>query len=149
MLLAVVLTLLSQTDAGIRSPDGGLPPVGLTCLPTWYAGKVKWSVDAGWGLQLDNGVFVAWDTGTTADANDPESEEIPDLAASTGSACHEGQVSLSPVLRAMGVPPEIGKGAVRLSVGRFTTEEEVDRAADMLIRFSRENTDNLQGTSAK
>jgi cysteine desulfurase len=58
---------------------------------------------------------------------------VPDVAASTGSACHEGQVKLSPVLAAMGVPPEVGRGAVRLSVGRFTTAEEVDRAADLLI----------------
>jgi cysteine desulfurase len=61
-------------------------------------------------------------------------QSVPEVAASTGSACHEGQVSLSPVLQAMGVPPEIGKGAVRLSVGRFTTEDEVDRAAEMLAR---------------
>jgi cysteine desulfurase len=61
-------------------------------------------------------------------------ERVPEIAASTGSACHEGQVSQSPVLCAMGVPPELGKGAVRLSVGRFTTEDEVDRAAAALIR---------------
>jgi len=60
-------------------------------------------------------------------------EKVPGVAASTGSACHEGKVSQSPVLCAMGVPPEVGKGAVRLSVGRFTTEEEVDRAAEMLV----------------
>lgn len=60
-------------------------------------------------------------------------QKIPGIAASTGSACHEGKISLSPVLAAMGVPPEIGQGAVRLTVGRFTTEEEVDRAAAMLI----------------
>ena len=60
-------------------------------------------------------------------------EKMPGIAASTGSACHEGKVSQSPVLCAMGVPPEVGKGAVRLSVGRFTTEEEVDRAAEMLV----------------
>lgn len=59
---------------------------------------------------------------------------VPEIAASTGSACHEGQVCLSPVLCAMGVRPELGSGAVRLTVGRFTTEEEVDRAADALIR---------------
>ena len=59
--------------------------------------------------------------------------KTPSVAASTGSACHEGIVKLSPVLRAMGVEPEIGKGAVRLSVGRFTTEEEIDRAAEALI----------------
>jgi cysteine desulfurase len=62
---------------------------------------------------------------------------VPGVAASTGSACHEGNVRLSPVLAAMGVPPEIGRGAVRLSVGRFTTEEEVDRAAEMLIRAAK------------
>ncbi len=60
--------------------------------------------------------------------------KVPEIAASTGSACHEGSITQSPVLCAMGVPPEIGQGAVRLSVGRFTTEVEIDRAADILIR---------------
>src|SRR5207248_3206327 len=41
---------------------------------------------------------------------------VPEVAASTGSACHEGSVVPSPVLCAMGVPPELGRGAVRLSV---------------------------------
>ncbi len=58
---------------------------------------------------------------------------VPGIAASTGSACHEGKVTQSAVLCAMGVPPEIGKGAVRLTVGRFTTEDEIDRAAELLI----------------
>jgi cysteine desulfurase len=58
-------------------------------------------------------------------------EKVPGVAASTGSACHEGLVTSSPVLCAMGVPPEQGRGAVRLSVGRFTTEEEVDRVAEL------------------
>jgi cysteine desulfurase len=61
-------------------------------------------------------------------------EKVPEIAASTGSACHEGRVCLSPVLRAMGVPPQLGQGAVRLSVGRFTTEEEIGRAAAALVR---------------
>src|SRR5579884_224971 len=60
-------------------------------------------------------------------------EKVPEIAASTGSACHEGKISLSPVLCAMGVPPNIGRGALRLTVGRFTTEEQVDRAAEILI----------------
>lgn len=59
---------------------------------------------------------------------------VPGIAASTGSACHEGKVRLSPVLAAMGVPPEIGCGALRLTVGRFTTEEQIGLAADMLIQ---------------
>jgi cysteine desulfurase len=61
-------------------------------------------------------------------------EKTPEVAASTGSACHAGHVTLSPVLKAMGVPSQLGRGAVRLSVGRFTTEEEVDRAAEALLR---------------
>src|SRR5207245_6973650 len=45
-------------------------------------------------------------------------QKVPEIAASTGSACHEGAVCLSPVLAAMGVPPALGRGAVRLSVRR-------------------------------
>jgi cysteine desulfurase len=47
------------------------------------------------------------------------------VAASTGSACHAGRTELSPVLEAMGVPPEVGMGAVRFSLGRATTAEEI------------------------
>lgn len=53
-------------------------------------------------------------------------EEIPEVAASTGSACHAGQVELSPVLEAMGVSPETGAGAIRFSLGRETTVKEID-----------------------
>lgn len=61
-------------------------------------------------------------------------DKTPEVAASTGSACHAGQVTLSPVLKAMGVAPALGRGAVRLSVGRYSTEEEIDRAAAALLR---------------
>jgi cysteine desulfurase len=43
-----------------------------------------------------------------------------------GSACHTGQITLSPVLKAMGVSPEVGMGAVRFSLGRMTTSDEID-----------------------
>ncbi|MEX0643261.1 MAG: cysteine desulfurase family protein [Pirellulales bacterium] len=56
----------------------------------------------------------------------------PELCASTGSACHSGSTSLSSTLAAMGVAAAEGAGCVRLSVGRFTQEEEIDRAADWL-----------------
>jgi cysteine desulfurase len=62
---------------------------------------------------------------------------IPEIAASTGSACHDGSVSISPVLAAMKVDPRVAGGAVRLSVGRHTTQAEVDRAADLLIKRAR------------
>jgi cysteine desulfurase len=48
------------------------------------------------------------------------------VAASTGSACHAGRVELSPVLRAMGVAPEVGAGAIRFSLGRTTSRDEID-----------------------
>ena len=55
------------------------------------------------------------------------------MAASTGSACHAGRVELSPVLAAMGVPPEVGMGAVRFSLGRATTTDEI---AEVIERLS-------------
>jgi cysteine desulfurase len=61
-------------------------------------------------------------------------EGAPELAASTGSACHEGQESASAVILAMGVPPPEALGSVRLTLGRGTTEEEVVRASEALTR---------------
>ena len=59
---------------------------------------------------------------------------LPGVAASTGSACHAGSVTLSPVLAAMGVPPEEGMGAVRFSLGRTTTWEELEVVLRLLRR---------------
>ncbi len=56
----------------------------------------------------------------------------PSVAASTGSACHEGGESPSAVLLAMDLAPEDALGAVRLSLGRSTDERAIDRAADAL-----------------
>ena len=53
------------------------------------------------------------------------------VAASTGSACHSGRPELSPVLAAMGVPESIGLGAVRFSLGRSTTREEIDEVLNL------------------
>ncbi len=58
---------------------------------------------------------------------------LPELCASTGSACHSGSEHLSPTLAAIGLEPEVARGTIRLSVGWYTTEEEVDRAASMLL----------------
>ncbi len=58
--------------------------------------------------------------------------ESPAIAASTGSACHSGSEEPSPVLSAMGVPHDRALGAIRLSLGRWTTAADVDRAADVL-----------------
>jgi len=53
--------------------------------------------------------------------------DLDGIAASSGSACSSGKVTASRVVKAMGVAPELGIGAVRLSLGRDTTETEIDR----------------------
>jgi cysteine desulfurase len=55
------------------------------------------------------------------------------ICASTGSACHSGATCISATLAAMGVNEPTARGTVRLSVGWYTDEAEVDRAADMLL----------------
>ena len=57
------------------------------------------------------------------------------LAASAGAACHSGGAAVSSVLAAMGVPAEVALSTLRLSVGRHTTREEVDRAAALIIEY--------------
>jgi len=54
------------------------------------------------------------------------------LAASAGAACHGTSVEVSKTLRAMGVPLEWARGTIRLSTGKYTTDEEVDRAIDII-----------------
>ncbi len=58
----------------------------------------------------------------------------PEIASSTGSACHEGSTDPSPVLMAMGLSRERALGALRLTLGRWSTNEEVERAARLLAR---------------
>jgi cysteine desulfurase len=57
---------------------------------------------------------------------------LPDLAVSSGSACTSSHPEVSPVLLAMGVRPELAKASLRLSLGRFSTENEVERAAQRI-----------------
>jgi cysteine desulfurase len=54
--------------------------------------------------------------------------ELKNVAASAGAACHSDKVEVSSVLEAMQVPLEYAMGTIRLSVGRYTTEEEIDQA---------------------
>ncbi|MBC6445731.1 cysteine desulfurase family protein [Actinokineospora xionganensis] len=57
---------------------------------------------------------------------------VPDVAASVGSACHSGIHEPSPVLTAMGFDRDRSLSALRLSLGRWSTTEDVDRAADLI-----------------
>lgn len=62
---------------------------------------------------------------------------MPEVAASTGSACHSGRIEMSPVLEAMGIAPQVGIGAIRFSLGRSTTADEIDQVVASLRRVIR------------
>jgi len=66
-------------------------------------------------------------------AGDELLRKIPELCASTGSAYHSGSTAISPTLAAIGLPLDVAQGSIRLSTGWYTTEDEIDRAADLLI----------------
>ncbi|MDP2233217.1 MAG: aminotransferase class V-fold PLP-dependent enzyme, partial [Actinomycetota bacterium] len=57
---------------------------------------------------------------------------MPEVAATTGSACHAGSVKMSPVLAAMSTPVDVAAGTIRFSLGRGTSAEMVDFVADRL-----------------
>jgi len=57
----------------------------------------------------------------------------PELCASTGSACHAGAAAMSPVQAALGLTPAQARGTLRLSTGWYTSEDEIERAASLLI----------------
>ncbi|MGM9972687.1 MAG: cysteine desulfurase family protein [Clostridiaceae bacterium] len=60
---------------------------------------------------------------------------LDNVAASTGSACHSGNTSISPVLNAIGVSEDVGRGAVRFSLGRYTTKDEIDTVVHQVSKI--------------
>ncbi len=73
--------------------------------------------------------LIARDTDGTAVAM---SLDLHGIAASVGSACTSGSTEVSHVLTAMGYPEEEARGALRLTLGRTTTEAEIDQAAAII-----------------
>ena len=60
--------------------------------------------------------------------------DLEGIAASVGSACTTGSTEVSHVLTAMGYPEDEARGALRLSLGRTTTEAEIDAAVEIVPR---------------
>jgi cysteine desulfurase len=69
------------------------------------------------------------------------------LAVSTGAACSSGIESPSHVLRAMGLSTRALDGAIRVGLGKWTTDEEVDEAVGLLASAAREAAATLAGRS--
>jgi cysteine desulfurase len=61
---------------------------------------------------------------------------LEDIAVSAGSACASGDVEPSHVLRAIGCPDELAHNSIRITLGRWTSEEEVDFAANLIRRLA-------------
>lgn len=59
---------------------------------------------------------------------------IKDVAVSSGSACTSASLEPSYVLRALGVGDELAHSSIRFGIGRFTTQDEVDYVADLVVR---------------
>ena len=58
---------------------------------------------------------------------------MPEIAASTGAACHAGSMEPSAVLMEMGLSRELALGALRLSLGRWSTRDEIDTAGKLIV----------------
>ena len=63
---------------------------------------------------------------------------IKSIACSSGSACTSASLEPSYVLRAMGIGSELAHTSIRFGVGRFTTEEEIDYALELIVRKVKE-----------
>jgi cysteine desulfurase len=66
------------------------------------------------------------------------SQLISEIAGSTAAACHLGSFEPSNVLLGLGLSKEEALGALRLSLGRGTTKEEVDTASRLIVEHANE-----------
>ena len=73
--------------------------------------------------------------------------ELKGIAASAGAACHTDSIDVSPVITAIRLEPDFAMGTIRFSVGRYTTEDEINRASEIIIDIA--NRLRPSGTAQK
>ena len=131
---SVLLAAALGKACEIAAPMIGMPDVRNLRDLFWY--RLKSAFGAGVvlnghpELRLPNTLNVSFVGRVGADTL----ARVPQVAASTGSACHSGAVTQSPVLAAMGVAEKIGMGAIRFSLGRSTTEAEIEAVVAALTQ---------------
>jgi cysteine desulfurase len=74
--------------------------------------------------------------------------DLAGVAVSSGAACSSGKVQPSHVLSAMGVPPQLARAGVRVSLGQSTTESEIDGFIEAWIKVSGSLLKESQGIAA-
>jgi len=60
--------------------------------------------------------------------------DMQGVAVSTGSACSSGSLEPSPIIRALGRDDEMARGSIRFSLGKDTTDEDIDYVLEVLPR---------------
>jgi cysteine desulfurase len=98
--------------------ERGLLAIGGVCVHGAAARRVGGTVNAGFAGARGDAIAMALD--------------LAGVATSTGAACTSGSVQPSPVLLALGVPPRDARGAVRFSLGRVTSADEIDAVLALL-----------------
>ena len=99
----------------------------LNGLKNKLGDKVK--VNGNLGNSLPNTLSIAFDK---VDAHALASFISKDVLISTGSACHSGNTEISSVLNAMNVDIMTAASTVRISTGKYTSEEEIDLAIEAI-----------------
>ncbi len=98
----------------------------ISCLQEQFGNKIFLNGDIEDSLpNTVNVSFLGYDGTEILDS-------LPLIAASTGSACHSGSTKLSGLFSEIGASEERARGAIRFSLGRLTTQEELDNAVSLL-----------------
>jgi len=95
-------------------------------LKTQFGNKIQLNGD--YEKRLPNTLNISFLGNTSAQVM----AQLDGVAVSAGSACHAGSTSISPVLAAMGISQVAGIGAIRFSLGKNTTQAEIDSVLQKL-----------------